>query len=80
LLKKKRTVPERKELPSSRFGLLESKSSHVPKVVIGLLAFTLFNSSDVFLLLKAKESGLSDTLVIGIYIFTISFMLYLLSL
>jgi hypothetical protein len=38
------------------------------KVVIGLLAFTLFNSSDVFLLLKAKESGLSDTLVIGIYI------------
>jgi hypothetical protein len=49
------------------------------KVVIGLLAFTLFNSSDVFLLLKAKESGLSDTLVIGVYIFTISFMLYLLS-
>jgi hypothetical protein len=45
------------------------------KVVIGLLAFTLFNSSDVFLL-KAKESGLSDTLVIGIYIFTISFMLF----
>lgn len=39
------------------------------KVVIGLLAFTLFNSSDVFLLLKAKESGLSDTAVIGIYIF-----------
>ncbi|TDE04143.1 MFS transporter [Flavobacterium hiemivividum] len=39
------------------------------KVVIGLLAFTLFNSSDVFLLLKAKESGLSDTMVIGIYIF-----------
>ncbi|WP_369765489.1 MFS transporter [Flavobacterium sp. WC2429] len=39
------------------------------KVVIGLLAFTLFNSSDVFLLLKAKQSGLSDTKVIGIYIF-----------
>lgn len=39
------------------------------KVVIGLLAFTLFNSSDVFLLLKAKESGLSDTTIIGIYIF-----------
>ncbi|MBF2707804.1 MFS transporter [Flavobacterium soyangense] len=39
------------------------------KVVIGLLAFALFNSSDVFLLLKAKQSGLSDTLVIGIYIF-----------
>lgn len=39
------------------------------KVLIGLLAFTLFNSSDVFLLLKAKDAGLDDTLVIGIYIF-----------
>ena len=39
------------------------------KVVIGLLAFALFNSSDVFLLLKAKQSGLSDTYVIGLYIF-----------
>ncbi len=39
------------------------------KVVIGLLVFTLFNSSDVFLLLKAKQSGLSDTAVIGVYIF-----------
>jgi MFS family permease len=39
------------------------------KLVIGLLAFTLFNSSDVFLLLKAKQSGLSDTLLIGVYIF-----------
>ncbi len=39
------------------------------KLVIGLLAFTLFNSSDVFLLLKAKQSGLDDTLVIGVYIF-----------
>ncbi|MBP7478013.1 MAG: MFS transporter [Chitinophagales bacterium] len=39
------------------------------KLVIGLLAFTLFNSSDVFLLLKAKEAGLDDTQVIGVYIF-----------
>lgn len=39
------------------------------KVVVGLLAFALFNSSDVFLLLKAKQLGLSDTYVIGIYIF-----------
>lgn len=39
------------------------------KVVIGLLAFTLINSSDVFLLLKAKQAGLTDTHVIGIYIF-----------
>jgi len=39
------------------------------KVVVGLLAFTLFNSSDVFLLLKAKQAGLDDTQVIGVYIF-----------
>jgi MFS family permease len=34
-----------------------------------LLLFTLFNSSDVFLLLKVKENGASDTMVIGVYIF-----------
>jgi MFS family permease len=39
------------------------------KVVIGLLAFALFNSSDVFLLLKAKEAGIPDTMIIAIYIF-----------
>lgn len=39
------------------------------KVVIGLLAFALFNSSDMLLLLKVKQSGLSDTGVIGLYIF-----------
>lgn len=39
------------------------------RLVIGLLIFTLFNSSDVFLLLKAKQAGLDDTVVIGVYIF-----------
>lgn len=39
------------------------------KLVSGLLVFALFNSSDVFLLLKAKEAGLNDTMVIGVYIF-----------
>ena len=39
------------------------------RLVSGLLVFALVNSSDVFLLLKAKQSGLSDTLVIGVYIF-----------
>lgn len=39
------------------------------KLVIGLLVFTLFNSSDVFLLLKAKEAGIDDTAIIGVYIF-----------
>lgn len=39
------------------------------KLLIGLLTFTLFNSSDMFLILKAKQAGLSDSLVIGVYIF-----------
>jgi len=39
------------------------------KLVVGLLVFALFNSSDVFLLLKAKEAGLNDSAVIGVYIF-----------
>jgi MFS family permease len=38
-------------------------------LVAGLLVFALINSSDVFLLLKAKSSGLTDTQVIGVYIF-----------
>lgn len=39
------------------------------KLVAALLLFTLFNSSDVFLLLKIKEAGFNDTTVIGTYIF-----------
>jgi MFS family permease len=39
------------------------------KLVTGLLLFTLFNSSDVFLLLKAKQAGLNDSKVIMVYIF-----------
>jgi len=39
------------------------------KVVVGLLVFALFNSSDMLLLLRVKQSGLNDTHVIGLYIF-----------
>ncbi len=39
------------------------------KLVAAFLIFALFNSSDVFLLLKIKESGASDYVVIWIYIF-----------
>lgn len=38
------------------------------KLVIGLLGLALFNSSDVFLLLKTKEITGSDQLTIGAYI------------
>lgn len=39
------------------------------KLLIGLLCFALINSSDVFLMLKMKESGLDDVTIIAIYIF-----------
>ena len=39
------------------------------RLVGGLLAFALINSSDIFLLLMMKERGLSDSAVIGVYIF-----------
>jgi MFS family permease len=39
------------------------------KLVVGLLVFTLFNSSDIFLLLKIKEAGFSDSDVLIMYIF-----------
>jgi len=38
-------------------------------LVAGLLVFTLFNSSDAFLLLALKEQHLSDIQMIGVYIF-----------
>ena len=39
------------------------------KLTGGLLAFALFNSSDAFLLLALKNQGMSDTRMIGFYIF-----------
>ncbi|HEY6160587.1 MAG TPA: MFS transporter, partial [Bacteroidia bacterium] len=39
------------------------------KLVAGLLVFALFNSSDIFLLLKMKDATHDDSAVIGIYIF-----------
>ncbi|MBL7965185.1 MAG: MFS transporter [Flavobacteriales bacterium] len=38
------------------------------RLTTGLLLFALFNSSDVFLLLGARNAGLSDTGTIGVYI------------
>ncbi|NLR56918.1 MFS transporter [Chitinophaga polysaccharea] len=68
---KKRAMPEN----STRVGFFSFlhywKSSPViyRQLVAGLLIFTLCNSSDVFLLLKMKQAGLSDTATIGVYIF-----------
>jgi MFS family permease len=47
----------------------KQSSQEYKRLVPGLLLFALFNSSDVFLLLKMKEAGLDDTSVLGVYIF-----------
>jgi len=72
LLKEKRaaTVADTRPLPFFSFlHYWKESPGAYRKLVTGLLLFTLINSSDVFLLLKVKQAGLSDTMVIGIYIF-----------
>lgn len=71
LLKDSITAPKQK-IKTTFFSFLKywkTSPAVYRKLVIGLLVFTLFNSSDIFLLLKAKDAGLSDTMVIGVYIF-----------
>ncbi len=72
LLKDKKVEFTSQKKKLSFFSFLnywKQSSAEYRKVVLGLLFFALFNSSDVFLLLKAKDAGLDDTWVIGIYIF-----------
>lgn len=47
----------------------KKSSPEYKRLVTGLLVFALFNSSDVFLLLKMKENGMSTEAVVGVYIF-----------
>ncbi|HEY3371222.1 MAG TPA: MFS transporter [Prolixibacteraceae bacterium] len=72
LLKDKKLKVPKARVSTPFFSFLKYWKLSSPdyrKVVTGLLIFTLFNSSDVFLLLKAKQAGLDDTMVIGVYIF-----------
>jgi MFS family permease len=71
LLKDKQTEVSEKKSPGFFAFLLYWKGStkHFKLLVAGLLMFTLFNSSDAFLLLSIKSKGFSDTYMIGIYIF-----------
>jgi MFS family permease len=71
LLKEKRiSEPQTAKLHFFSFlGYWKVAGKDYRRLIIGLLIFALFNSSDVFLLLKAKEAGLDDTQVITVYIF-----------
>ena len=71
-LKERKKPTEKSKVRTGFFSFLgywKVSPASYKKLVIGLLVFTLFNSSDVFLLLKIKEAGLNDTSVIGVYIF-----------
>lgn len=74
LIKEKLSQNQQSE-QKSRIGLLSfvkywrTSPATYRKLVTALLVFTLFNSSDVFLILKIKEAGFDDTMAIGAYIF-----------
>ena len=71
-LKNKNAIVDKPKISTPVFSFLKywkESPAAFRKLVIGLLFFALFNSSDVFLLLQAKQSGLDDTMVIGVYIF-----------
>ena len=74
ILKEKKKPPTTNPEPKAQnffafTGYWKNSPAQYKKLVTGLLLFALFNSSDVFLLLKMKESGLNDTAVIAVYIF-----------
>lgn len=71
LLKDKNKIAGKKKSPGFFSFLAYWKTASKPYklIVMGLLAFTLFNSSDAFLLLSLKSKGLTDTYMIGVYIF-----------
>jgi len=71
ILKERKPEPRPLKKGSGFFSFLGYWKDSPPmyrKVLIGFLVFALFNSSDLFLILKLKESGLDDTWVIGSYI------------
>ncbi len=55
--------------PIAFFTYWQQSPALYRRVTGGLLVFALFNSSDVFLLLMAKQRGLSDSDVLFLYIF-----------
>lgn len=70
LLKQKPVKKEVKARPSffSSTQYWKKSPAAYRRLCVGLLLFALFNSSDVFLLLKARESGMDDRSLIGLYI------------
>lgn len=72
-LLKEKSAPAHQQKARPRFfdflKYWKNSPAQYRRIVAGLLVFTLFNSSDVFLLLKIKAAGYSDTFTIAVYIF-----------
>lgn len=71
LKEKKKSAQNRKHKWSliSSFAYIGRSPAEYKKLLLGLLVFTLFNSSNAFLILKVKESGASDISAISLYVF-----------
>ena len=71
LLKEKKSAPKKEEKIAlfSYFKYYKKGNTSYRYLLKFLLLFALFNSSDVLLLLKMKESGADETLVLTVYIF-----------
>lgn len=67
---KKDTLTSVKTYPSFKafYSYWIKSSAHYKKITGALLLFALFNSSDIFLLLRLKENGLDDLMLITVYI------------
>ena len=66
--KKSEQAPKVSFKLSQIFDYLKTSSTGYKKLMLALALFALFNSSDLFLLMKLKASGLNDQHVIGAYI------------
>ena len=69
LTEKKKAVEGKRKSFFASFAFIKNGPPEYKKLVWGLLFFTLFNSSNAFLILKIKEHGISDEIAIGAYIF-----------
>ncbi len=62
-------APDRSRSFFAFLGYWKKADKRYKYLIVGLLAFTLINSSDAFILLGLKQKGFTDTQVIGFYIF-----------
>lgn len=68
-IKEKAKDSSKHTVKSSLWNFFTTSPVEYKSLILGLLLFSLLNSSDVFLLLRLKETGISDTQIVLVYIF-----------